>query len=125
MEETLITFETAKIAKDKGYDIACMNVYLPSGTIMKHPNKIPFNYNNHPEIYYAPTQSLLHKWFMEKHNLFLYIIPRFDGFDGAQYGCHYCIYKEGEKNEIDTYGDGSYSYEEAFEKGLQEMFELI
>lgn len=43
MREEIITFETAKLAKEKGFNI--------------------------PSLDYATTQSLLQKWLREEHNI--------------------------------------------------------
>jgi hypothetical protein len=72
MEEQLITFETAKLAKEKGLtysDVGCS--FRPNGE---------FTYGRNDESFFpAPTQSLLHKWLREKHFLYCVIIPTITG----------------------------------------------
>ena len=68
----------------------------------------------------APSLEWVHAWLRIKHKLYIYVVPRFDGFDGAQYDCHYEIYREGSKKSIDISGDGTYSYDEAMLTAIRE-----
>lgn len=66
MEEQLITFETAKLANKKGFNIICLYRY---NTLGKLTEGIIFDNKDIP----APTQTLLQKWLREKHNLHIAI----------------------------------------------------
>ena len=149
MEDIRITFETAKLAKKKGFDIKGQNVFD-----LKNNNKIinfkdlaiqefiddvetagyldkAFNYlkedinrtdDNNDKDYYllAPTQSLLQKWLREKHNII--VLVDYEGIDGYYYKYYYYI------NEVKKYNasDKNYiTFEEAYEIGLQEALKLI
>ncbi len=72
MKEELITFETAKLAKEKKYDIPHSMVYYKSGT-----PQVAFSSKTNEafgeEYIAAPTQSLLQKWLREKHQIFIEI----------------------------------------------------
>lgn len=70
-----------------------------------------------------PSMEWLHKWLREKHGLYIYIIPRFDGWDHAQYDSHYEIYKFGGRHSIDKYGDGTYGYDDAMMTAIRECLE--
>ena len=149
MEDIRITFETAKLAKKKGFDIKGQNVFD-----LKNNNKIinfkdlaiqefiddvetdgyldkAFNYlkedinrtdDNNDKDYYllAPTQSLLQKWLREKHNII--VLVDYEGIDGYYY--KFYSYKEGNKN-YDASDKNYNTYEEAYEIGLQEALKLI
>ena len=88
MKEQLISFETAKLAKEKGFDIPCLYAYRIWRENIKKTDKNPLqglNIEYEPymggssasiKFYYqskqytlAPTQSLLQKWLREKHNI--------------------------------------------------------
>jgi hypothetical protein len=95
MKETLITFETAKLVKEKGFDIGVNQsyiIYKESYNYDDDPNhresyKIDdiqinshYHVNNYKgidlsnefyEAYSAPTQSLLQRWLREVHNIFV------------------------------------------------------
>lgn len=111
MTEQLISFETAKLAKEKGYIDMSYPVYSYDGF------KI-LSYTNSMNVYPCSTQSLLQKWLREKHNI--EVNP-----------CHSC---NGEYDLWTNNGNllqvnGLYknykTYEEALEQGLQEALKLI
>ncbi len=109
MKEELITFETAKIAKEKSYKNYNCKKYDQDG--------------NEPisgyvfESISAPTQSLLQKWLREVHCLELIISSNLIGYG-------YIIYdRKNHKNITNT--DVYQKYEETLEVGLQEGLKLI
>lgn len=123
MQEQLITFETAKLAKEKGLTLNhfsyCPRLYynkwgmpvLSEGLI---PEKADF----------CITQSLLQKWLREVHNIIVFIEPK-------SYGSNICkfLYNIATLNNIwvlEKFSMKEYnSYEEALEIGLQEALNLI
>jgi hypothetical protein len=104
MEDTLITFETAKLAKEKGFEFKVVWEYI-----------LGFK-NNHERDKYLPTQSQLAKWLREKHNIHLiaYKNINIDGYD-------WCFITTDGITNINSYK----TYEEAYEIGLQEALKLI
>ena len=131
MGEQIIQFETAKIAKKKGYSIPT-NIYNSHGEYMDYINPMYNHEKNyiHHSIFYAPTQSLLARWLRENHNIHVVVYP-IEAFrtnkqvsqnkDDVEY--FYTLYKD----VIKDYRGGSPfdNYEDAFEKGLQAGLELI
>ena len=65
----------------------------------------------------------MHKWLRVRHGLYIYIVPRFDGFDHAQYDCNYEIYRPGMVKSMDLYGDGGYCYDDAMITAIRECLE--
>jgi hypothetical protein len=144
MEDTRITFETAKLAKEKGfnerghyfYKVKSENDIELYGCTKKqlvgfkgyapiyhkvrdyHTNKEKLN----AKLYRcsAPTQSLLAKWLREEHNII--VLVDYEGIDGYYY--KFYSYKEGNKN-YDASDKNYNTYEEAYEIGLQEALKLI
>ena len=125
MEDIIIAFETAKLAKEKGFP--------------QEPNKLKIPYYNYKgefkgdvkdwlrkylrkedtsdvESVSAPTQSLLAKWLREEHNIHLiaYKNINIDGYD-------WCYITTDGITNINSYK----TYEEAYEIGLQEALKLI
>ena len=135
MKEQLITFDTAKLAKEKGFE-------------NKTPHKLRRDYYNHLgeingdvteyikayvankglEKYNtidAPTQSLLQKWLREEHNIYVsvdYLIIEVIDSKGVRFD--WSIYNKDESIESKEL-IGLLTYEEALEKGLQEALKLI
>ena len=109
MEDTKITFETAKLAKEKGFKIK--------------GNQAGFTMNK-PECLDFPTQSLLAKWLREKHKI--YVTPRESyAFDQTlEFVCtvNNVFVNHGNNDEpVNRFK----TYEEAYEIGLQEALKLI
>ena len=77
MEELLVVYETAVLAKQKDFDWKVINHYREKD--ITH-NGSPYNFNSKEEqalwsieLTSAPSQSLLQRWLREKHNLHIYI----------------------------------------------------
>ena len=144
MKDTRIIFETAKLAKEKGFNERVHYFYK-----VKSENDIELygctrkqlvGFKGHIPIYHkvrdyhtnkeklnaklyrcsAPTQSLLAKWLREEHNII--VLVDYEGIDGYYY--KFYSYKEGNKN-YDASDKNYNTYEEAYEIGLQEALKLI
>ena len=105
MEDTIVTFETAKLSKEKGCD-------LENCTCGGYPECICYDKRI--------SQSLLAKWLREEHNII--VLVDYEGIDGYYY--KFYSYKEGNKN-YDASDKNYNTYEEAYETGLQEALKLI
>ena len=114
MEETLITFETAKLVNEKGYPIynnrAKSNFYN-----RRTKNVIYFGWTG-PQgashLYGAPTQSLLHKWIREIHNTDIVIKPNLLGYS--------FVIMERYSFKVINSNKLFQTYEEALEEGMLE-----
>jgi len=152
MKEELITFETAKSAKEKGFNIRCNLMYDRNEEIQRTPDikKVMLKGGGIKELktppqIFAPTQSLLQKWLREKHKLIITITWHIDGYSPTVYdvskGLMGCLkYHEQvttvEKRELngqryenikfeEEWHTSYITYEESLEKGLQEALKLI
>lgn len=114
MREELITLETAKLAKEKGFNEYCYGMesfYLiledlweqdhhngdeflmyEKGKLISSTNRPSHHGVKYQELGRRPTQSLLQKWLREKHNIHLFI---------SIYNRHPALVGEG--NEIKYY----------------------
>jgi hypothetical protein len=92
-----ISFETAKLAKEKGFKGICFQDEM-GGDIF-------------------PTQALLQKWLREEHNIHIMIFP---SLDLTEY--YVDVISKEDRTFIDTPHN---TYEEALEQGLVEALELI
>lgn len=69
-----INFETAKLAKEKGFDEQVSNYWHPNYEGSNDMGTDNFNRDSWREGYYSlPTQSALQTWLRNKHGLFAYI----------------------------------------------------
>ena len=124
MNEQLISFETAKLAKEKGFggkELTTLNGYFRGGVLCNIPcnNKADFC---HEDEFSAPTQSLLQKWLRKKYHLIIIVAYQYE-YDSTPYS--YWIYKEFQSLPINQWVNDLNTYEEALEVGLQEALKLI
>lgn len=111
MEEQIVSFETAKLAKQMGFNEWCYYYYDFNGKIDSNNSSITTN----AKYCSAPTQSLLEKWLREKHNLFISVW--FNDLTGKWWVDIY------ELPTMKIFYDSEIefkTYEEALERGLQE-----
>ena len=130
MKDELIIFETAKLAKEKGFDWHILHSYRDgildlddnyAGTISEmYFNANGRNRTKFKEVISAPTQSLLQKWLREVHNIIVFVAPFKDHASDVndRLEWNYTIYGK-------SIGRNLKSYEEALEIGLQEALKLI
>jgi hypothetical protein len=141
MQEELITFKTAKLAKEKGFvngTKGCFIVYKeddinPKGD--KGTKKGEFEYckrfslkngelDSDEDYNYLerPTQSLLQKWLREVYNTHLMVEPFYNEQKVLVYGFDLITERIEEETIVEK---GFKTYEEALELGLQEGLKLI
>ena len=134
MEDTRITFETAKLAKEKGFPQETNRLEIPyynykgefKGDVSdwRVRKYIRGEDTSNIEFVSAPTQSLLAKWLREKHNIHIEISNNnYNKLLNWSFDLHKLpvgIIQMWER------GDSTYNtYEEAYEIGLQEALKLI
>lgn len=139
MQEELVTFKTAVLASDKSFNWETQHVYSTEEENTDDP--MVYNYGSSligDEELYAPTQSLLHRWLREVHDI--RVLIDFETIDDSETAYTFKIVKylpEGKGRKKDTWGfyETTYSftqgggwyktYEEALELGLIEGLKLI
>jgi hypothetical protein len=126
MEEQLILFDTAKLAKEKGFNEKVINHYGSGYTPCLNDNGIFMddvcNSEIDPYEFSAPTQSVLQRWLRDEHNIDVWSQPFVRNQSLPDESYSYFIYKDG-----DWVNDGCdcLDFEEALEKGLIESLKLI
>jgi hypothetical protein len=127
MKDKIVSFETAKLAKQKGFNITCdKGYYITGGNIVNDP-VVMLTYENERDFYYSPTQSLLQKWLRENHNLHITVI--IDQTSTIKF-CYYITYYDPKlvifKSIKDSFREESFdTYELAIEYGLNEALNTI
>jgi hypothetical protein len=135
MQDELVTFDTAVLAKEAGFDILTYHYYQEEDSFYKEDLITPketllvnddWPYNVWSAQLNAPTQSLLQRWLREIHKIVIEI-----SYEHELYYC-YLEYKPCDtrpdllsgwvdnflKNPKDT-------YEECLEMGLQEALKIV
>lgn len=120
MKDKLISFSTAKLAKEKGFNVKCDNHY---GYCPNHGDGADWYFNvGEPGVKFisVPTQSLLQKWLREVHSIHINIgtIAFNRGINKMpNYG--YCISSTKNHNKKIT------NYEKVLEKALKQALKFI
>jgi len=117
MEEQLITFETAVLAKEKGFTFA-YEFYDKQGKLEDFGMVGGYS-NSHEFNYAAPPQSLLQKWLREVYYIHISIHP----ITNPDNSTKYYIYKS--KKQLIDWNDRYDTYEEALEAALVGALKLI
>ncbi|QOR58294.1 hypothetical protein [uncultured phage cr106_1] len=139
MEEVLVSLETAKLLKEKGFNVPCRYCHCKEvqggdwkikdyieekkGTIYESESDTEVNWNSNiytfVPFYSAPTQSLAQKWLRDVHKLIINVIAKDDNIWTYTTGS-----MEGFINIDGDYEDYP-TYEEALETALQETLKYI
>jgi hypothetical protein len=121
MEEQLVSFETSKLAKEKGFSEKC-NYYYQNDNLV---NQINSNSDGYDEPS-APTQSFLQQWLRDEHEICVNTFMI--GWADLTLSNHCKInFINNDLWEwfVPTKGKDNLTYEEALEIGLQEGLKLI
>lgn len=122
--EQLVSYETAKLAKELEFDVPVQNRFRKDGGLnddLQRRYGQPMNYNDpcFQDIYRkytsVPTQSELFKWLLENHQLFVSPVFNIAGYT-------YNIYDVQKKQiEFAAYDNNCYyeNHHIAFENGLK------
>ena len=121
--EDYVSFETAKLLKEKGFDEATIGYYPIIGKAKETFHKgaaYRWNYFSDRGIA-APTLQMAMKWLRNKHDIFIEIsVDEILKDNGYQWALYYNSTKE-----IMPYADWEKSYEEACEAAIKYCLEKL
>lgn len=132
IEEQFVSFETAKLLKEAGFNVPCRGIYVTDRTgyyeFREYDNKQTTDdlcWNTEDGFQYeylAPTQALAEKWLREVYNIAIYSL-----YDDDMEQWFYVVDAFTKNPVIDVFQSGSEydDYESAFEDGLREAIKLI
>lgn len=75
IHEEIVTYEVAKLAKEKGVN-EYVNAFYAEDCDTPH-SQGPEKWNNYEGKYASPTQSLLQRWLREKKGVIVYLFPMY------------------------------------------------
>lgn len=83
--EDYVSFETAKLLKEKGFDWDCQYCYIDEDGSEKEQLEVPTGYDAEID---SPTLQMAMKWLREVHNLFIeiYVDTADMYYDASIYG---------------------------------------
>ena len=135
--EDYVSFETAKLLKEKGFNEACNRVYqgpnlkyttLPTSPLMSlgelggfHPKQLYVNNNELGDIVYtAPTLQMARKWLKEKYNIHIEIVH----LNADRHTYHLYRYYSCQSERYVQYTNPKYfTYEQACEAAIKYCLE--
>ena len=127
--EDYVSFETAKLLKEKGFNELCHYVYMSNGeTFYMHTfSDYPFERNsNLTSAYSAPTLQMAMKWLREVHDIYIMIDKDF----ATENGWHYVVTRKQDwadniDNGLTQQESNSYTYEFACEAAIKYCLENL
>lgn len=121
VEESYVSFDTAKLLKEAGFDVPCTSQYADNG--FGWDNLSRANYNSCESLFSRPTQALAARWLREVHHYAVCVWFTID------YNKWFYAYGDTENMAFDEeYSISEFiyeTYEEALEAGLKYALELI
>lgn len=136
VEESYVSFDTAKMLKEAGFREHCRCMYFPDEDgIHKIFQNLIADYNvtddekyeagdyyGYGDCYLAPTQALAARWLREAHGIM--IVSFFDDYMSKWYYVKDGVKKQSVIKCVQSASDYD-NYEEAIEAGLKHSLELI
>ena len=129
MKEDYVSFEIAKLLKEKGFDESCDQKYDDEGYLsFNHIGYINAEKPTEDFSALAPTHQMAMKWLREEHKVFIYVEP-FITTSGLEGYNPYCTKIGGEFmwiNPLRKYSNtSSDTYEEAVESAIKYCLENL
>lgn len=126
IHEQICTFEVAKLAREKGFNVQTFDWYDYTGNYNK--GFFPHELHECPRYkeYYAPTQSLLQRWLREEKGLYV-SVEAYPTLAIMRKVCFAWVIKSGSDGYFMKQNDSLqtfYSYELALEDALKCALEL-
>lgn len=119
--EQFVSFETAKMLKEAGFDVPCYMQYSERG--VQWNASYPENFNADDWGCSCPTQALAARWLREVHGIHVFPVYQYlpEKWSYVLQDMAYVNSEKGTKLHIDVFD----SYEESLEVGLRETIKLI
>ena len=113
IKEDYVSFEVAKLLKEKGFDEICRAAYTNDGKFITHHNYYSQGYGDE---YIAPTHQMVMKWLREKHNICITIYPD----KGNRYEAVLYNIKDDVEIILQSFGIyGSHIFEDSYEEAVE------
>lgn len=123
MTEELVTLETAKMLREKGFNEYCKNVIdinnIPRETLYRINDDLP------KQCFSQPTQSIVQKWLREIKNLHIEIYRSACGYGYVIVKANNGTWMEDDDAKGPNDGGNWDTYEEALKAGIFEALKLI
>ena len=125
--EDYVSYEVAKLLREKGFDESTSMVYMSYGGLCKlnrYDSIRNSNYNDITKNYFeytAPTHQMVMKWLREVYNIVISIFPTIEIDMIVREDYNYTIYK----NRTAIYQNSSLTYEQSCEESIKYTLENL
>ncbi len=131
ISEQIVTFETAKLAKEKGFNAMVYNCYNSNGNLYSdgyceyiddRPSSLGMPFENddlRSEGILSPTQALLQKWLREKYKIHITI------FSSSQESWMFRVTELHQDLTEGSYGEDFETFEDALEAALEKGLDKV
>ncbi len=117
IKEQFVSFDTAKMLKEAGFDVPCNSQYMQNGFRWDAGSSNKVNFNEYETVFSCPTQALAARWLREVYDIDVTVIPCEDG--------SYVYDILHEKKRIISSAPMKEGYEKVLEYGLFMAIKLI
>lgn len=119
IKEDYVSFETAKLLKEKGFDEVCWRYWSVSENEIYGTDGIPFqNHELDDDMLAAPTLQMSMKWLRDVHNIHISLRPTFT--EDAPYWYNASVHQVEAHRFRDKYFSEHFeTYEEACEASIK------
>jgi hypothetical protein len=124
--EDYVSFEVAKLLKEKGFDESCGQIYDGEGNL--NINNCGYINEESPDEYFhslAPTHQLAMKWLREEHNIFIVIEPHMYDYINEKNSSYVTSLWQGDNYYENITSKDYPTYEEAVEAALKYSLENL
>lgn len=131
IEESYVSFDTARMLKEAGFDVPTSTHYSNSGEVWQSSAPEDYNDDKSCKACSRPTQALAARWLREVHgihvssNIFMDSANDADGKTVDEWTFWSFDLFDNSGRIIEERDDRYDSYEEALEAGLREAIKLI
>ena len=122
--EDYVSFEVAKLLKEKGFDEGCDKFYPINGGEVEELTLDELNYHR-SEFIKAPTHQMAMKWLREVHNIFILIEPHSYNYIEEKNSSYVFSFWQGDNYCENPLLKEYYSYEDAVESALKYSLENL
>lgn len=119
--EQFVSFDTARLLKEAGFDVPCTSQYTENEFAWENLRKTDFNKSDY--VFSRPTQALAARWLREAHGIHVFPVYQYlpEKWSYVIQDMAYANSEKGMKLHTDVFD----SCEESLEAGLQEAIKLI
>ena len=125
IEEQFVSFDTARLLKEAGFDVPCEHFYTDDdyGEMERRKLTHPVNHNAYTDDYSCPTQSLVSRWLRDAHKIHVFACVEY-ATGKWFYGIAY-LTATSAREGVNMPEANHDTHEGAMEAGIQEAIKLI